>query len=533
MMGRLRMRSTLVFRATPALAAALVAACTLGPDYRRPDVPLPTAFREPPAPASATPAPASAPATPATTTPLLMTPPPSPVSAASAMDVVNTPWWEAFGDPQLTALINEAIDANLDLQLAAFRIEQFDARLQISRAAQYPQVGYAGTANRQRYSEERPAPVQIVAQPNQNAFVIGLNVGWELDLWGRVRRANEAALADLLATEEARRAVMLTVVTDVATSYFELISLDRRLALARETLRNREDAAALLETRYVGGSSTKLAVAEARAAAAEVAAMIPNLERQIATLENGISTLVGRNAGPIDRRAADALAMPAVPQGVPSDVLARRPDVVAAEQTLVAANALIGVAKAEYFPTISLTGALGLGSNDLSRLLMHSATTYFIGADMLGTIFSAGRIEGDVRQTEAVQKQMVVKYRQAILTALREVDDALVFRAKAGEELVAVDRQVDALEEVVRLAKMRFEGGQSIYLEVLDAERQLYDAQAQEVQRRRDTFVSLISLYKAMGGGWMKEQEKLRAPEEPREAMAATRAEPRAAGAVQ
>lgn len=494
-----------------ALLASALVGCTLGPDYHRPELQLPQTFRSADTTTNAPDVPNAGNAANANNA----------AGAADLAEVVNTAWWQAFGDADLDALIMEAIEANQDLQLAALRVEQFDARLQMSRGARYPYVGYGTTTNRQRYSEERPVLLPPQADPYQNAFVVNSNFGWELDLWGRVRRVNEAALADLLATEEARRGVMLTVVTDVATSYVQLVALDHQLALARRTLRNRQDAADLLQTKQEGGSATRLAVAEARAAVAEVAATIPSLEREIATLENGISALVGRNTRPVARNPMEVLALPPVPQGVPSDVLTRRPDVLAAEQNLVSANALIGAAKAQYFPTISLTGALGLGSNDLSRLLLHSATTGAIGVDVLGTIFSGGRIEGDVRQTEAVQKQMIVKYQQAVLTALREVEDALVFRAKAGEQLDAVGRQVDALQDLVGLWKTRYDGGQSTYLDVLDAERQLYAAQDQQAQRRRDTYVALISVYKAMGGGWMIEQERLRLPKEPEPVVAA------------
>ena len=454
-----------------------LAGCALGPDYQRPELPLPPAWRAP---------------------------------LVDAADVANTAWWEAIGDEDLNALIKTALDANKDLQLATLRVEEFDARLQVSRAGEYPQVGYGASGKRQRFTEERPSIPQS-AELTQNVFEMSLNVGWELDLWGRVRRSNEAARADLLATEEARRAVMLTVVTNVATSYVELIGLDQQLALTRQSLKNREDSLALIDTKYKGGSGTRLSVAQARAAVDELAVAIPDIERQIALLENALSALLGRNPGPIQRRTIDALVLPPVPQGVPSDVLARRPDVLAAEQSLIAANARIGVAKTQYLPSISLTSVLGLASDELKWLLERTARTGEIGAGLVGTLFSAGRIEGDVRQTEAVHKQMVVTYQKAVQTALREVEDALVFRAKANEQLAATGRFVESMKEVESLSRMRYEGGYSGYLEVLDAERELYSAQLQQAQGHRDTYLALISIYKAMGGGWMVEQDKLRA----------------------
>jgi multidrug efflux system outer membrane protein len=460
-------------------AVAVLSGCTtLGPDYQRPDTPLPQAWRS---------------------------------ETSDAKDVVNTAWWQAFGDPVLDGLIAGAIDANKDLMLATLRVEQFDARLQISRADGRPQAGYNASAERRRYSEERPAVLPRGVNPIQNAFELGANLSWELDLWGRVRRANEAARADLMATEDARHAVMLTVVTSVATSYIQLLALDHELELARDTRKNRDAALSLVQKKYEGGAATRLDVAKAKAAMYDVSVAIPDLERQVAELENAISLLLGRNPGPVERGKLLALALPPVPQGIPSDVLARRPDVLEAEQNLVSANARIGVARAQYFPTISLTGLLGLGSNELGNLLQHSATTGSIGAGLLGTIFSGGRIKGDIRETEAIQKQMLVKYQQAVQTALSEVEDALVFRAKAAEIATAGEQQLDALRDALQLSSARYEGGQSSYLDVLDAQQDLYQAQDQQVGRQRDTYLALVAIYKAMGGGWMVAQDQIRA----------------------
>jgi len=462
-----------------ACAAAVLAGCAVGPDYQRPEPVLPPAWRAP---------------------------------MAEAADVTNTAWWEAFDDADLNGVIRAALDANKDLALATLRIEEFEARLRVSRAANYPKVTAGVSANRQLYSEERPVLLPGSADPFQNAFLVNANISWEIDIWGRVKRANESARAQLLATEEARRTVMLTLVSNVATSYVQLLGLDQQLALARNTLKNREDALQLATTRFEGGSGTRLAVAQARAAVDALGTAVPDIERQQALLENALSVLMGRNPAPVARRKLETLKLPAVPQGVPSDVLTRRPDVLAAEQNLISANALIGVAKAEYFPAISLTGMAGLASDDLRWLTARTARTGGIGASLLGTIFDGGRIAGEVRQSEAVQKQMLVSYEKAVQDALREVEDALITQAKAAELAAAVDRQVKSLTEVMELARMRYEGGQSSFLEVLDAEREFYTAQSQQAQRRGDTYVALIALYKAMGGGWMVEQDRLRAP---------------------
>ncbi len=466
-----------ILAASIACATMLSGCMTVGPDYQRPDLPLPQAWR--------------------TTQP-------------EAMDVVNTEWWKGLGDPALDALIVEAIDSNLDLQLATLRVEQFDARLLISRADGRPQIGYEASANRRRYSQEQPALLPRGVNQYQNAFEVGGNLSWELDLWGRVRRAREAASADLMASEDARHAMMLSVVTSVATSYVHLLALDHQLELARQTQENRRDALALVQTKYQGGAASQLDVARAQAALYDVTGVVPELERQVAELENATSLLLGRNPGPVARGTLLAVKLPPVPAGIPADVLVRRPDVMAAEQNLISANARIGVAKAQYFPRISLTALLGQGSNELDNLLQSSATTGLVGAGLLGPIFSGGRIKGDIREAEAVQKQMLVKYQQTIRTALREVEDALVFRTKADEVAAAGAQQLAALRDAERLSDARYQGGQSSYLDVLDAQQDLYEAQDKQVDRLRDTYLALISIYKAMGGGWMVAQDQVR-----------------------
>lgn len=466
-----------ILAASIACATMLSGCMTVGPDYQRPDLPLPQAWR--------------------TTQP-------------EAMDVVNTEWWKGLGDPALDALIVEAIDSNLDLQLATLRVEQFDARLLISRADGRPQIGYEASANRRRYSQEQPALLPRGVNQYQNAFEVGGNLSWELDLWGRVRRAREAASADLMASEDARHAMMLSVVTSVATSYVQLLALDHQLELARQTQENRRDALALVQTKYQGGAASQLDVARAQAALYDVTGVVPELERQVAELENATSLLLGRNPGPVARGTLLAVKLPPVPAGIPADVLVRRPDVMAAEQNLISANARIGVAKAQYFPRISLTALLGQGSNELDNLLQSSATTGLVGAGLLGPIFSGGRIKGDIREAEAVQKQMLVKYQQTIRTALREVEDALVFRTKADEVAAAGAQQLAALRDAERLSDARYQGGQSSYLDVLDAQQDLYEAQDKQVDRLRDTYLALISIYKAMGGGWMVAQDQVR-----------------------
>jgi outer membrane protein, multidrug efflux system len=472
-------------RALACIAIAGLAGCTLGPDYKRPELQLPSVWR---------------------------------AQAIEAADLANTDWWRALGDPDLDALIATALAANRDLQLATWRVAEFDARLQVSKSAGSPQVGYTALAERERFSEERPTGaggVQTGVGPIINNFGIGGLLNWEIDLWGRVRRANEAALADLLASEDARRGVMLTVVSAVSTSYVQLLELDKQLALARQTLDNREKALALMESKYRGGSSTRLAVEQARAVVEAAQAEIPILERDIAKMEAALCTLLGRNVGHIQRRSIDLLALPKIPEGVPADLLTRRPDVMAAEQSLIAANARIGVAQTEYFPTLSLAAAIGLGTDNIRWLFAETARTGLLGAALTGPIFTGGRIEGDIRQAEAIQKQMTVRYEQAVQTAIQEVDDAIVSRNKSAEREAALRRQVKVLQEVGKLTRLRYEGGQTTLMEVLDADVAVFGAEGREVQSRRDTLLALVSVYKSMGGGWMVEQDKNRAPATP------------------
>lgn len=475
----------LLRRACVCAAVIALAGCVLGPDYKRPDVPLPKAWHAEP---------------------------------MDAADLANTDWWKAFGDADLDALIDAAIDANNDLKLATLRVAAFDARLQVSRSANYPQIGYDVAAQRRRFSQEQPTGgggLQSGVGPIVNNFALGAILNWEVDLWGRVQRSNEAALADMMGSEDARRGVMLTVVSSVAASYVELVALDKELAIAQKALANRKEALALMKTKYEGGSGTRLAIEKARAAVEATSAEIPPIETSIARTEGALNLLLGRNPGPVARRSLDALALPRIPQGVPADVLTRRPDVMAAEQDLIAANARIGIAKTAYFPTLSLAAAIGLASDDLRWLFAETARTGIAGAVLGGPIFTGGRVEGEIREAEINQQQMAVRFEQAVQVALQEVEDAFVTRAKSGERDDAMGRRVDALRDAGKLARVRYEGGQSTFMEVLETEFEIYGAENVQTQSRRDTSLALITVYKAMGGGWMVEQDKRRASPAP------------------
>jgi outer membrane protein, multidrug efflux system len=478
-------------RTAPLWLAVVLAGCTMGPDYQRPEVALPAAWR---------------------------------AQAPDAADVTNTEWWRALGDSDLDRLIDAALANNKDLVLASLRVEALEARLQISQAAGMPQFGYGLSAERLRRSEEVPNGLRQDEGPVYNVFRGRVDVAWEIDLWGRVRRANEAARAELLSSEEARRAMMLSVVTSVATGYIELLALDQQLAYARGVLQNRLDAFDLAEQKFKGGSGTRLAAEQARAVAEQVAAEVPPIERNIRRLENALSALVGAPPGPVRRRAIGELALLQLPQGVPADVLTRRPDVLQAEQLLVAANARIGVAKTAYFPAISLGAILGVAADDLRWLWAETAREGNVGLGLAGPLFSGGRIEAGVREAEAQQKEAALRFQKAVQGALVEVEDALFARAKASEREALLARQVLALRDVSALVKARYEGGESTLIDVLDAEQRVIEAQGRQLAGRQDSLLAMISVYKAMGGGWMVERQRRDAPAPPADADVLSRA---------
>lgn len=456
---------------------SLFAGCTVGPDYVKPEVDTPDKWR---------------------------------YEYAETAHIVNTLWWQQFNDPVLDGLIQTALENNKDVRIAAARIEEFAARVDIARSGFYPQIGYDTAANRSQSSQETAAGDIPDNLRIGNTFQASLNVGWELDIWGKIRRLTEAARADLLAAEEGRRTVILTLVTAVATSYVQLRNLDKQLEIAERTLESRQQTVDLFDLKFKGGLISQLEVAQIQSEYEQAAVRIPATERQIALLENSLSVLLGRNPGPIPRgKTLDELILPQIPQGIPSEVLERRPDVRRAEQNLVAANAQIGVARAQYFPTISLTGLFGYASTELSNLASSSANLWGLGADALGPIFTSGRISGQVRVSEAIQRQTLVGYLQTIQTVFREVDDALVSAQKSREELEAQGRRVDSLIEYARFANIRFDEGQVSYIEVLDSERKLFEAELLYTQNQSDVYTSMVSTYKAMGGGWITEAEQV------------------------
>lgn len=466
-------------------AAALVAGCSTGPDYQRPALDLPAAWR--PLPDAAAPAASG---------PLAAVPP-------AGKELLDTAWWQAFGDAELDALVNAAVENNTDLRLAALRIEQLDAALQVSKAAGGPQAAAAAARTRDTLSENRQVPLAVGTRPVDNAYSVSAGVSWELDLWGKVARSNEAAYAELVASEETRRALMQSIVAEVARGYTRLVTLDRQLVTLQATIASLEESWRLAQAKFDAGGSSELPVLGAKAEWQSRQAEVPALQSEIATLENALSALAGRNPGAVARgRSADALALPRVPGGLPADLLAQRPDVRKAEQDLVAANARIGVAKAQYYPNISLTASSGFASNELSKLSMLTSNFGSFGVELLGPLFTSGRIAGQVKQAESLQQQAALQFAKAMQTAVREVDDALVQQARSGEQVQLRGVQLDTLREQERVARRRYELGVGMYGDVLQAQRAVLAGQQQVADSRRDQMQALIAVYKAMGGGW-------------------------------
>jgi len=423
-------------------------------------------------------------------------------------DLANTAWWEQLQDPVLNDLIRTALAENNDARIAAARVEEFYGRLGATRSQLFPQVGAEALAGRQRASER--TPLGAPPQNPYNTVQLDAFASWEIDVFGRLRRLTESARADLLATDEGRSATILTLVSSVATVYVNLRDLDKQLEISQSTVDTRFNTLKLFEARFKGGVVSELELAQARSEYESAAATIPALEQAIAQTENALSVLLGRNPGPIPRgRAIDDLTLPGVPAGLPSDLLTRRPDLRQAEQNLIAANANIGAAKALYFPTISLTGLFGVASTSLSGLWSSPARMWSYAGAASGPIFTAGGIPGQVRAAEAQQKQALYSYQRSILIAFQEFEDALVGSQKIRVQLGAQGRQVAALSDYARLARLRYDAGYTSYLEVLDAERSLFTAQLQYAQTQGNSFVQSINLYKAMGGGWVIEADKL------------------------
>jgi outer membrane protein, multidrug efflux system len=418
--------------------------------------------------------------------------------AAEAASLADQAWWDVFHDDVLKGLIAEALQNGYDVRLAAWRVEEARANAGIIRAQSFPSFQGQVEAGYGRQSEFSSAPGARGA-----LIQLNINAAWELDLWGRVRRLNEAALAQYLASEEARRGVYLSLVSEVATHYFQLRQLDLQLEIARRTSGAFQETFDLFNKRLQGGAASALETSSAEALLASTVATIPDLERQIAAEENELSFLLGRNPGPIARGAAlnDQFLPPSVPPGLPSDLLRRRPDLREAEQNLVAANANVGVAQADFFPRISLTGALGSVSPQISQIF-PAGRTWSIGAGLLSPVLQRGLLRSQYEAAVARWQQAKVTYEQDVTNAFNEVSTALVAYQKYAEVETARAREVRSYQEAVRLSNTRYVAGLSDYLEVLQAEQQLFPAEILLTQARYNRLATLVQLYQVLGGGW-------------------------------
>lgn len=459
------------------LAASGLTGCMQGTDYTSPNEPTPASFRNGP-------------------------------DNPAAASMADLPWWELFKDPALQSLIRESLQNNYDLRLAINRIEQARAIQAAVASPLYPQIGYQGGV-----SEGRNAFVGSPA-PNggdtTSSALLTLSVAWELDLWGRIKRADEAALAQILAAEENRRAVMLTLVTSVAQAYLELLELDLELDIARANVTSFQQSYDLFERRSTGGVSTRLAVLRAQAALSQVAATIPELQRQINVKETFICTLLGKPPGAITRgQALLQQQLPVeIPAGLPSDLLQRRPDIRRAEQSLVAANANVGVALADRFPRIGLTAFFGKASPELHDFTNGSSNAWSVALSAAGPIFAGGRVDAQIALAKAQYEQALLEYKQTVLNSFGEVSDTLVARERLVEVEAELTRQVDALTAAVDMSRQRYDVGKANYFEILDAQQLLFPAEAARARTHADQYIAVVQLYRALGGGWNVKTEE-------------------------
>jgi multidrug efflux system outer membrane protein len=460
-----------------ALAAlsVLLTSCAMGPDYSRPDIATSDSFR----------------------------------MAGEEKDLpslANVPWWELYHDEELQKLIRIALEENKDLKRAVAVVDEFAARLLVAKTDFAPQMN--ATANAPAFGNTKN--VAFPGFPNPFNYYVQGNLAWEIDVWGRIRRSNEAALGDLLAREENRRALILQLVGGVAQAYFDLRQFDMQLEIAQRTLQAWEDSVRIGQARLRQGLTNRLDVDQFEAEREFAAARIAELKRQMVQKENELSVLLGRNPRQISRGQSltEQVMPPVVPAGLPSELLQRRPDVVQAEQGLAAATARIGMAKADRFPKLSITGILGIASPQLSRLVANETFFGVAGPSLAGPLFNAQILGFQQKAAEAQARQALAQYEQTILVAFREVEDALVGVSTTREQAEAQERQVNALRSALHLANVRYKGGLANYLDVLIAQRSLFDAELSLAATHRLHLVSVVQLYKALGGGWFSEMDR-------------------------
>lgn len=464
---------------TLALAAVsvLLISCAMGPDYSRPDIPTSESFR-------------------------------MVEEGKDLPSLANTPWWELYHDEELQKLIRIALEENKDLKRSIATVDEFAARALIAKTDFAPQMN--ATINAPLFGNTKN--VAFPGFPNPFNYYAQGNLSWEIDIWGRIRRSNEAALGDLLAREENRRALIVQIVGGVAQAYFDLRQFDMQLDIAKRTLQAWEESVRIGQARLRQGLTNRLDVDQFEAERENAAARIAELKRQMVQKENELSVLLGRSPAQVSRGRSltEQVVPPVVPAGLPSELLQRRPDVVQAEQGLAAATARIGMAKADRFPKLSITGILGIASPQLTQLVANETFFGVSGPSLTGPLFNAQILGFQQKAAEAQARQALAQYEQTILVAFREVDDALIGVSTAREQAAAQERQVNALRSALHLANVRYKGGLASYLDVLIAQRDLFVAELSLASTRRLHLVSVVQLYKALGGGWSPENEQVK-----------------------
>jgi multidrug efflux system outer membrane protein len=451
------------------IVSFFLAACAVGPDYTRPDLSSPASFR-------------------------------MAGVEADGESFANLPWWELLQDQALHDLIQTALRENKDLKRAVASVEEFQARLFVARMDFAPKADITGNAP----IMGRKAQFLFPGFPNAFNYYLQGNLAWELDIWGRIRRSNEAARGDLLAREEARRAVVLQLVSGVAEAYFDLLQFDRQLEIGRRTLQTWQESVRIAQARLREGVIAKLDLDQFMSERANAVARVAELERQMVQKENQLSVLVGRSSGqiPRGRSLTEQVLPPAVPVGLPSELLQRRPDLVQAEQELAAVTARIGAAKADRFPKLTITGILGVASPQFSRLIANETAFGVAGPSQAGPLLNAQALGFQQDAVEAQARQALAQYEQSILVAFREVENALVAVRTAREQRDAQAEQVESLQSAFRQATLRYKSGLANYLDVLIAQRNLFEAELSLTSTHRLHLVSVVQLYKALGGGW-------------------------------
>jgi multidrug efflux system outer membrane protein len=454
----------------------------MGPDYVRPQVDAPAAFR---------------------------------FEAAATAAAADTAWWGLYDDPVLDQLVAEALANNHDVRIAAASVRSSEGVLAQVRSALWPQLGYSASAGRNRVSGSGGTVVASLASNPVDTYQAAFTASWEIDLWGRTRRLAEAAGASVAAADEARRGVVLALVATLASSYLELRGLDEQLVIARRTQGAYGESLRVFTLQHDHGQVSQMTVAQARSRFETASAQVPLIEQRIAQLEDAMCLLLARDPGPIPRgKPLGAMSTPPVPAGLPSGLLERRPDLRQAELELVAANAQIGAAKALYFPTISLTGAYGAESTELAGLFKGPARTWSYAGSLLGPIFTAGAVAGQVAQAEAGRDAALEGYRRSIQNAFADVSNALIARQKLLEQEAVQERLVAALAEYANLARLQYDGGYAPYSTVLQAQQELFPAELNLAATRAASAAAVADIYKAMGGGWVAraDAQTLKAP---------------------